>query len=110
MGDLAANYGLTLMSDYMLSLTASEFVREFFEKGTVPITEELIAGFKTIHCTDQDIADTIDKLMALLAKYDMVAIISDETNIVSPELTIQRRTHEIGGSRVEICSNSGETV
>jgi len=36
-------------------------------------------------------------------------IISDGIRVESPELTIHRGTHEIGGSCVELCSRSGNT-
>jgi len=108
-GDLASNNGLTQMSNFVLSATNSKQVKKFFEKGYSQISTELIADFKAIYCTDQVIADTIENLVALLTKCDTVAIISDGTDIVSPDLTIHRGTHEIGGSCVEICSNSGNT-
>jgi ribonuclease J len=108
-GDLASTGGLDLMSDYVTMVTNESQVKKFFEEGQAPVTKELIAGFKAIHSPDKDIADTIDNLVLLLAKCDSVAIISDGTDIVSPELTIHRGTHEIGGSCVELCSNSGNT-
>jgi len=108
-GDLASIYGLDLMSDYVIRVTNEPQVRKFFEEGQAPLTKELIAGFKAIHSPDKNIADTIDNLVVLLAKCDSVAIISDGTDIESPELTIHRGTHEIGGSCVELCSNSGNT-
>ena len=108
-GDLASIHGLKLMSDYANKVSNEPKVKEFFEKGYTPITEGLVAGFKAIHSPDKDIADTIDNLVALLAKCDTVAIISDGVGIECPELTIHRGTHEIGGSCVELCSNSGNT-
>ena len=108
-GDLASNYGLTLMSDYVMKITKEPQVKKFFEEGQAPITKELIAGFKAIRCPDKDIVLTIDNLIEMLGRCDTIAIISDGTDIVSPDLTIHRGTHEIGGSCVEICSNSGET-
>ena len=108
-GDLASNYGLELMSAYATRTTKEPQVKKFFKKGCAPVTKELITGLKAINCPDKDIADTIDNLVDLLAKCDTVAIISDGTDVVSPELTIHRGTHEIGGSCVELCSNSGNT-
>jgi len=108
-GDLASNYGLTLMSTYVRKVANEPQVKKFFEEGHSPVTKELIAGFKAIHSPDKDIADTIDNLVSLLVKCDTVAIISDGTGIESPDLTIHRGTHEIGGSCVELCSNSGDT-
>jgi len=108
-GDLASNHGLWLMSKYVRRVTDEQQVKRFFEEGEAPVTKELIAGLKAIHCRDRDIKATIDNLVDLLAKCDTVAIISDGTDITSPELTIHRGTHEIGGSCVELCSNSGNT-
>jgi len=108
-GDLASNHGLTLMSAYVRKVAHEPQVKQFFEEGYAPITKELIAGLKEIHSPDKDIADTIDNLVNLLARCDSVAIISDGTGIESPELTIHRGTHEIGGSCVELCSSSGAT-
>jgi len=108
-GDLASNYGLTLMSDYAAEVTNEPQVKKFFERGQAPITKELVAGFKAIRCPDKDIALTIGNLIEMLARCDTIAIISDGTDIVSPDLTIHRGTHEVGGSCIEICSYSGET-
>jgi ribonuclease J len=108
-GDLASNYGLTLMSDYIMKITKEPQVKKFLVEGQAPITKELIAGFKAIRCPDKDIVLTIDNLIEMLGRCDTIAIISDGTDIVAPDLTIHRGTHEIGGSCVEICSNSGET-
>jgi len=108
-GDLASIHGLNLMSDYATRVTNEPQVKKFFKEGHAPITKELIAGFKSIHSPDKDIADTIDNLVRLLAKCDTVAIISDGIGIDSPDLTIHRGTHEIGGSCVELCSSSGDT-
>lgn len=108
-GDLASNYGLKLMSDYARKVSNEPQVKKFFKEGQAPITKELIAGFKAIHSPDKNIADTIENLVNLLTKCDSVAIISDGTEIECPELTIHRGTHEIGGSCIELCSNSGNT-
>jgi ribonuclease J len=108
-GDLASNHGLVLMSDYARQVTSEPQVKHFFEEGESPVTKELVAGLKAIRCPDKDIADTIDNLVQLLAKCDTIAIISDGTGITAPDLTIHRGTHEIGGSCVELCSNSGNT-
>jgi ribonuclease J len=108
-GDLASNYGLKLMSDYARKVSNEPQVKKFFKEGQAPITKELIAGFKAIHSPDKNIADTIENLVNLLTRCDSVAIISDGTEIECPELTIHRGTHEIGGSCVELCSNSGNT-
>jgi ribonuclease J len=108
-GDVASNHGLTLMSGYARKVSDEPQVKKFLEEGLAPITKELIAGFKAIHSTDKDIANTIDNLVELLAKCDTVAIISDGTGIEAPELTIHRGTHEIGGSCIELCSSSGNT-
>jgi len=108
-GDLASNHGLWLMSKYVRKVSDEPQAKQFFEEGCAPVTKKLIAGLKAINCPDKDIADTIDNLVNLLAKCDTVAIISDGTDVVSPELTIHRGTHEIGGSCVELCSNSGNT-
>ena len=108
-GDLASIHGLWLMSEYVTQVTDEPQVKQFLEEGCALVTKELIVGFKAIHSPDKDIADTIDNLVDLLAKCDTVAIISDGTGIVSPELTIHRGTHEIGGSCVELCSDSGNT-
>jgi ribonuclease J len=109
LGDLASGHGLDLMSEYATRVTDEPQVKKFFEEGQIHVTKELIAGFKAIHSPDKDIADTIDNLVILLGKCDSVAIISDGTDIESPELTIHRGTHEIGGSCVELCSDSGNT-
>jgi ribonuclease J len=108
-GDLASINGLRLMSDYAIKTSSEPQVKKFFEEGQVPVTKELITGFKAIRCPDKDIALTIDNLIEMLAKCDTIAIISDGTEIDSPELTIHRGTHEIGGSCVELCSSSGNT-
>jgi len=108
-GDLASIHGLWHMSEYVTQVTDEPQVKQFLEEGCALVTKELIVGFKAIHSPDKDIADTIDNLVDLLAKCDTVAIISDGTGIVSPELTIHRGTHEIGGSCVELCSDSGNT-
>ena len=108
-GDLASVHGLELISDFATRVTNEPQIKKFFQEGQSPITKELIAGFKAIHSSDKNIADTIDNLVNLLAKCDTVAIISDGTGIESPDLTIHRGTHEIGGSCVELCSNSGNT-
>ncbi len=108
-GDLASNYGLKLMSDYARKVSNEPQVKKFFKEGQASITKELIAGFKAIHSPDKNIADTIENLVNLLTRCDSVAIISNGTEIECPELTIHRGTHEIGGSCVELCSNSGNT-
>jgi ribonuclease J len=108
-GDLASIGGLDDMVNYVNGVTSDPQVKRFFEEGQVTVTKELITGFKAIHSPDKDIADTIDNLVILLGKCDSVAIISDGTDIESSELTIHRGTHEIGGSCVELCSNSGNT-
>jgi ribonuclease J len=108
-GDLASINGLWLMSKYVRRVTSEPQVKQFFEKGEAPVTKKLIAGLKAINCPDKDIADTISNLVNLLAKCDTIAIISDGTDVVSPQLTIHRGTHEIGGSCVELCSDSGNT-
>ena len=108
-GDLASVHGLELISDFATRVTNEPQIKKFFQEGQSPITKELIAGFKAIHSSDKNIADTIDNLVNLLAKCDTVAIISDGTGIECPDLTIHRGTHEIGGSCVELCSNSGNT-
>ena len=83
-------------------------VKKFLKKG-VSCHQRTYCWLQSNSCPDKDIADTIDNLVELLAKCDTVAIISDGTGIESPELTIHRGTHEIGGSCVELCSNSGNT-
>ena len=92
-GDLASNYGLTLMSDYIMKITKEPQVKKFLVEGQAPITKELIAGFKAIRCPDKDIVLTIDNLIEMLGRCDTIAIISDGTDIVSPNLTIHRGTH-----------------
>lgn len=108
-GDLASTHGLNLLSAFATRVTNEPQVRKFFEEGQAPVTKELVAGFKAIHSPDKDIADMIANLVTMLAKCDTVAIISDGTEIESPDLTIHRGTHEIGGSCIELCSNSGNT-
>ena len=108
-GDLASTNGLELMSAHAIKVTNEPQIIRFFEEGQAPITQELITGFKAIHSSDKDIADAINNLIRLLGKCETVAIISDGTGIESPELTIHRGTHEIGGSCVELCSSSGNT-
>jgi ribonuclease J len=108
-GDLASTLGLQELSDCATAFTEEPRVKEFFVDGHAPVTQELIDGLKLIHSPDHSIAMTIDNLIALLAKCDGIATISDGTEVNSPELTIHRGTHEIGGSCVELCSNSGST-
>ena len=76
-GDVASNNGLMMMSGYVLSSTDSKPVRELFEDGCTPVTKELIADLKAIHCPDKSIMDSIFNLADLLGKCDTTAIISD---------------------------------
>jgi ribonuclease J len=108
-GELASNHSLSAMSNYILSVTSSEFIKQFLKKGFSPVTKSLIDDFNAINCTDKNIAITIENLIFLLEKCNEIAIISDGTDIIPPSLTIHRGTHEIGGSCVEVCSNSGKT-
>lgn len=108
-GDLASNHGLDLLQEHATRASSSKLVRLFFDKGFIEVTPLLIAAFKEISSRDKDIADILDNLVTMLGKCDSVAIISNGTGIECPELTIHRGTHEIGGSCVELCSNSGQT-
>lgn len=76
-GDVASNNGLMRMSKYVLSSTDSKPVKELFEDGCSPVTNELIANLKAIRCPDKSIMDSILHLVGLLGKCDTIAIISD---------------------------------
>ena len=67
-GDLASVHGLELISDFATRVTNEPQIKKFFQEGQAPITKELIAGFKAIHSSDKNIADTIDNLVNLLAE------------------------------------------
>ncbi len=108
-GDLATISGLTKLSQYVRRASRVGAVKEFFDKGCAPITEELIASFRSLRPKDVYVAENLDNLVQLLARCDTIAIISDGTDVECPELTIHRGTHEIGGSCIELCSNSGNT-
>lgn len=108
-GDLASNYGLSLISAYVEKTSKEPLVKELFQNGHSLITEELIIGIRSLHPEDNEIAQTFNNLLELLAKCDSIAIISDGVGIECPDLTIHRGTHEIGGSCIELCSSSGNT-
>ncbi len=108
-GDLASIDGLHRLSQYVRRASRVTAVKEFLEEGYAPITTDLVAGLRSLRARDTHVAQTIDNLMQLLGRCDSVAIISDGTDIECPELTIHRGTHEIGGSCIELCSNSGNT-
>lgn len=108
-GDLASNHGLWQLSKYARKASRVPQVKKFFEEGYAPVTEDLIAGLRNLDPKDIDVAHTINNLLELLAKCDLIAIISDGVGIECPELTIHRGTHEIGGSCIELCSSSGNT-
>jgi mRNA degradation ribonuclease J1/J2 len=84
-------------------------VRDFLDEGSAQVTEQLIEGFRSLKPRDRDVAQTIDNLVQMLVRCDSIAIISDGTDVECSELTIHRGTHEIGGSCIELCSNSGNT-
>lgn len=108
-GDLASIHGLQQLSEYVGRASQVPLVKKFFKEGQALVTEGLIAGFRSLHPEDIDVAKTIDNLLQLLVKCDSIAIISDGVGVECPELTIHRGTHEIGGSCIELCSSSGNT-
>jgi ribonuclease J len=108
-GDLASIHGLQQLTEYVGRASQVPLVKKFFKEGQALVTEDLIAGFRSLHPEDIDVAKTIDNLLQLLAKCDSIAIISDGVGVECPELTIHRGTHEIGGSCIELCSSSGNT-
>ena len=108
-GDLATIHGLSQLSEYLGQASGSPLLKGFFEEGHALVTEEFISDFRSLHPEDVCVARTIDNLLQLLVKCDSIAIISDGTDVECPELTIHRGTHEIGGSCIELCSNSGNT-
>ena len=108
-GDVASIGGYNLMVEYVTKVTDEPLVKMFFEKGRSKITKELLDGFRAIRCPDKTVDETIGNLVNLLSKCDSVAVISDRTDIKSPDMTIHRGTHEIGGSCVELSSSSGNT-
>jgi ribonuclease J len=108
-GDLASIHGLHQLSEYVGKASQVPLVKKFFKEGQALVTEDLIAGFRSLHPEDIDVAKTIDNLLQLLIKCDSIAIISDGVGIECPELTIHRGTHEIGGSCIELSSSSGDT-
>lgn len=108
-GDLASIHGLQQVSAYIRKAAKVPLVKRFFQEGYAPVTEDLIAGIRSLHPKDTSVAQTIDNLLEMLAKCDSVAIISDGVGVECPEMTIHRGTHEIGGSCIELCSSSGNT-
>ncbi len=108
-GDLASISGLGQLHKYVAEASDAAAVRDFLDEGYSPITDELIDGFRILRPEDPEIATTIDNLVQMLARCDTIAIISDGTDVECPELTIHRGTREIGGSCIELCSNSGTT-
>ena len=108
-GDLASIHGLQQLSEYVGRTSQVPLVKKFFREGQALVTEDLIAGFRSLHPEDIDVTKTIDNLLQLLVKCDSIAIISDGVGVECPELTIHRGTHEIGGSCIELCSSSGNT-
>jgi len=108
-GDLASIAGLGQLYEYVAEASDVAAVRDFLDEGCAPITEELIDGFRSLRPEDPEVATVIDNLIQMLARCDTIAIISDGTDVECPELTIHRGTHEVGGSCIELCSNSGNT-